>query len=69
MINSIMRKASTFRFDERVLEAVIKLAQKNNIGKNRFIENLLIKVCIEEGILPQDFEPLGETRGGKKHDK
>ena len=68
-IDMTARKPSTFRIDERVLEAVVQAAKKANLGKNRFIENLLIEYCQRSGFLPEDFEPLGENRGGKRDKK
>ena len=58
------RKATTFRLDERVLEAITKAAKISNDSKNRYIEKMFVKHCQSLGILPMDLEPLGETRGG-----
>lgn len=60
------RKASTFRLDERVLEAVTKAAKLHNTSKNHYIETLFIKHCQALGLINMDFEPLGETRGGDR---
>lgn len=58
------RKSTTFRLDERVIDAITKAAKLSNSSKNRYIETLFVKHCQGLGILPLDFEPLGETRGG-----
>lgn len=58
------RKSTTFRLDERVIDAITKAAKINNASKNRYIETVFVKHCQALGILPMDFEPLGETRGG-----
>ncbi|MBD2208119.1 hypothetical protein [Calothrix sp. FACHB-168] len=62
----ISRKSTTFRIDERIIEAIERAAKLNNASKNRYIEMLFIKHCQGLGILPLDFEPLGETRGGDR---
>lgn len=58
------RKSTTFRLDERVIEAMTQAAKLANASKNRYIENIFVKHCQSLGVLPMDFEPLGETRGG-----
>lgn len=58
------RKSTTFRLDERVIEAMTQAAKRANASKNRYIENIFVKHCQSLGVLPMDFEPLGETRGG-----
>ena len=63
------RKSTTFRLDERIIDAITTAAKVNNQSKNRYIENLFIKHCQGLGILPMDFEPLGETRGGDRSEK
>lgn len=63
------RKSTTFRLDERLIEAIEKAAKLNNSSKNRYIEMIFIKHCQGLGILPMDFEPLGETRGGDHSQK
>jgi hypothetical protein len=63
------RKSTTFRLDERLIEAIGVAARLNNQSKNRYIETLFIKHCQGLGILPMDFEALGETRGGDRTEK
>ena len=60
------RKAVTYRFDERLIAAVKERARQDNSSANNWLETLLIKVLREDGALPEDFEPLGETRGGDR---
>ncbi|WP_163665064.1 hypothetical protein [Adonisia turfae] len=60
------RKAVTYRFDERLIAAVKQRAKQDNSSANNWLETLLIKVLREDGVLPEDFEPLGETRGGDR---
>lgn len=66
--NMTKRKASTFRIDERLLNAMTKAARMHNTSKNHYIETLFMKHCQELNLIDQDFEPLGETRGGDRTD-
>lgn len=69
LLEMCKRKPTTFRLDERVLEAITKAAKDSNNSKNRYIETLFVKHCQSLGLLPFDFEPLGETRGGDRTSK
>jgi len=60
------RKAVTYRFDTRIIEAVKARAKRANSSANNWLETLLIGVLKTDGELPDDFEPLGETRGGDR---
>lgn len=60
------RRNRTFKLDERVLEALEVLAQKNNASVNRYLENLLFSHAKKEGEIPIDAMPLGDSRGGKR---
>jgi hypothetical protein len=59
------RKPVSFRIDELVVEALSKLAKEENASVNRYIESHFFKVAKEKGIIPNDAELLGETRGNK----
>ena len=60
------RKAVTYRIDEKVTEALDKVARAKNISVNRCVENILFAYCKEEGALDVNIQPLGETRGGDR---
>lgn len=60
------RKAVTYRLDEKVTEALEKIARAKNTSVNRCVENILFAYCKEEGALDASVEPLGETRGGDR---
>ena len=62
----IKRKAVTFRIDERIIDAIEKAAIEVNNSKNKYLELLMLKHCIDKGLLPKNFKPLGETRGGDR---
>lgn len=59
------RKSITFRIDELSIEILDALAQNKNQSRNRFLEDLLLKLGKDEKIVDKDTKPLGETRGKK----
>ena len=58
------RKRVTYRLDTRLIEATKKRARMDNNSANNWLENLLIATLRKDGVLDDNFEPLGETRGG-----
>jgi len=58
------RKRRTFKLDERLLEALKDVSQQSNTSANNWLETLLINTFRNEGVLPKDFAPLVENRGG-----
>lgn len=60
------RKKVTYRLDTRLIEAAKKRARMDNNSANNWLENLLISTLKDDGVLAEDFEPLGETRGGDR---
>lgn len=60
------RKKTTLLIDDRVIAALGKLARRQNMSVNRFVENHFFDLAKTEGFIPQDAEPLGETRGGDR---
>lgn len=63
------RKPVAYRIDSTILEVLNKLAKEHNTSVNRFIESHFLKIAIERGMLPEDTELLGETRGGSRKNK
>jgi hypothetical protein len=63
------RKPVSYRIDSTILEVLNKLAREQNTSVNRFIESHFLKIAIERGMLPDDTELLGETRGGVRKSK
>ena len=59
------RKSITFRIDELTIDILNKLARLENQSRNRFLEDLLLKLGKENKVVDDDVEPLGETRGKK----
>jgi len=66
MVLEMPRRNRTFKLDDRVLDALERLAQKNNTSANRYLENLLFSHGKAEGELPAEISPLGDSRGGKR---
>ena len=60
------RKATTFRLDERIIDVLDKVATRANNSRNKYLEILLMEHFKSLGDLPEDFQPLGETRGGDR---
>ena len=60
------RKATTFRLDERIIDVLDKVATRANNSRNKYLEILLMEHFKNLGDLPEDFQPLGETRGGDR---
>jgi len=58
------RTRVNYRIDDRVLKALEDLAGKGKT--NQFVEGVLITFLQNTKKLPSDFEPLTETRGGKR---
>ncbi len=63
---SMPRSNRAFRIDDRLLEALDRLAKKGNISANKYLENLLLSHTKQVGEIPMDTEPLGDPRGGKR---
>ncbi|KPQ32555.1 MAG: hypothetical protein HLUCCA11_21280 [Phormidesmis priestleyi Ana] len=60
------RKRRTYTIDERLIEALAKMAAASNASANRFLENLLWEKATSDGFIPKNEKPLGETRGGDR---
>ena len=64
MYSPMPRSRVNYRIDDRVLEALEKLAGKGKT--NQFVEGVLITFLQNTSQLPSDFERLNETRGRKR---
>ena len=60
------RKRRTYTIDERLIEALAKMAAAKNASANRFLENLLWEKATTDGFISDKEKPLGETRGGDR---
>lgn len=61
------RKPVAYRIDSLILEVLQKLAKEQNTSVNRFLESHFLKMAIERGLIPENTELLGETRGGNRN--
>lgn len=61
------RKSKTYRLDKRVTDGLNALARKHGSSTNRWLENHLFALLKQEGMIPGDATPLGETRGGIRY--
>lgn len=60
------RKKTSFRLDERILEAIAQASKTTGHSRNAWLEHNLFKMLKAEGFIPADAPPLGETRGGDR---
>ena len=60
------RKRRTYTIDERLIEALARMAAAKNASANRFLENLLWEKATADGFISSSEAPLGETRGGDR---
>ncbi|MGD1866103.1 MAG: hypothetical protein ACFB0D_16265 [Phormidesmis sp.] len=60
------RKRRTYTIDERLIDALAKMAAAKNASANRFLENILWEKATADGFIDSDEKPLGETRGGDR---
>lgn len=68
-IAEMPRKRRTFKIDERILDALAEAAREENSSANNWLESWLMRKLKTDGHLPDDFKPLGETRGGNRQDR
>lgn len=67
MFTTVMpRKRTTVTLDVEVIDAIGRVAKRDNISLSRCVENILIEKAKELAEIPADYEPLGETRGGDR---
>ena len=60
------RKRRTYNIDERLIDALAKMAADKNASANRFLENILWEKAMSNGYIDDSEKPLGETRGGDR---
>lgn len=60
------RRQVALRIDEGILEMLTRLAKADNTSVNKYIEKHFLDYGRKNDLLPNDFELLGETRGGDR---
>ena len=68
MYNSaiVPRKNTAFRLDVEAIAAFRRLAKTENMSLPKYVEKVMIEHAKEKGEISQDYELLGETRGGDR---
>ena len=66
MTTTMPRKRITAALDINVIEAMKAAAKTANTSMSRYIESVLMDDAKQQSLLPDDYEPLGETRGGDR---
>jgi len=61
------RKNAGYRLDERCIDALRELAKRTGKSVNEYLEDMIFQHGKINGVIPPEEEPLGETRGGKRH--
>ncbi len=69
LLDMARRKPVAYRIDERILAVLNILAKEENTSVNRYIEKHFFGVGKQRGLIPNDAELLGETRGGDRTNK
>jgi hypothetical protein len=60
------RKPKTYKLDERLIDAVEKLAELTGQSGGSYVEQVLWKHCQGMGVLPISENPPKDQRGGKR---
>jgi hypothetical protein len=60
------RKPKTYKLDERLIDAVEKLAESLGQSGGSYVEQVLWKHCQGMGVLPIAENPPKDQRGGKR---
>ena len=60
------RKKTSFRLDERILDAIGEASATTGHSRNAWLEHNLFKMLKADGFISKDEKPLGETRGGDR---
>lgn len=60
------RKKTSFRLDERILDAISRASAATGHSRNAWLEHHLFTVFKSTGYIQNTEEPLGETRGGDR---
>lgn len=62
----LRRERFNLTIDGRVLEKMKVLAKMRDISVSRYIEEFFVNEYKRSCVLPPDFEPFKETRGGDR---
>ena len=60
------RRKTSFRLDDRILEAIGKASTATGHSRNAWLEHHLFNFLKDSGYISENEQPLGETRGGDR---
>ena len=63
---TVPRKNTAFRLDIEAIAAFRRLAKSENMSLPKYVEKVMIEHAKAKGEISQDYELLGETRGGDR---
>jgi hypothetical protein len=63
---TMARKRVSYRIDSPIVDALKQQAKADGRNMNNWLENHLTAVLKQAGFLPEEYSPLGETRGGDR---
>lgn len=69
MLAAMPRKRTTVTIDVEALDAFRRMAKKANMSFPKFLEARMIDIAKKEKEIDEDYEPLGEIRGGSRKPK
>jgi hypothetical protein len=65
-VTNMSRVKTSFRLDERVLEAIAQASAASGHSRNAWLEIHLFNLFKGTGLIEQQEQPLGEQRGGDR---
>ena len=65
-IATVPRKNTAFRLDIEAVKAFKRLAKQANMSLPKYVEKVMVEHAKEKGAMSEDYEMLGETRGGDR---
>lgn len=63
---AVPRKTTNLRLDVEAVSAFRRLAKRANMSLPKYVEAVMVDHAKQNGEIPQDYELLGETRGGDR---
>ena len=60
------RKPKTYKLDERLIEALEKLASSEGESTGSYVERILWRYCQGRGVIDPNDDPSKDKRGGKR---
>ena len=64
VLNQMPRRRTTVTIDEKAIKAIKAMATEVGATFPRYLETLMVSHAKQGGKLPEDYDLIGETRGG-----